>query len=310
MTLSHALVLTAGLGTRLRPLTGVRAKPAIPVAGDPIVRRIIRQLTAGGVSQITLNLHHLPDTLTAVVGDGSDLGAAVRYSWEQPVILGSAGGPRQALEIVGAETFFLMNGDTLTDVDLPTVEEAHRTSGALVTLALVPNLEPLRYGGVKLGHDGTTVTGFVARGAAAAGSFHFIGVQVVERKAFAAIAAGDVINSIGGCYDALIAHSPGCIRAVVTDAHFWDIGTVSDYWNTSWALLPSQVHTSATARIGASATVTRSIFWDDIEVGESAVVDQCIVTDGVRVTSGANYQRKILIRGADGTTIAAPLEID
>jgi NDP-sugar pyrophosphorylase family protein len=84
----HALVLTAGLGTRLRPLTDVRAKPAIPVAGDPMIRRIIRTLVAQGVDDLVLNLHHLPATLTAVVGDGRDVGARVRYSWE-PEILGS-----------------------------------------------------------------------------------------------------------------------------------------------------------------------------------------------------------------------------
>ena len=105
LPLSHALVLTAGLGTRLSPLTLVRAKPALPVAGEPIIRRILRWLAANGVVNVTLNLHHLPDTVTAVVGDGSDLGTSVRYSWEQPTILGSAGGPRQALDIIGRRQF-------------------------------------------------------------------------------------------------------------------------------------------------------------------------------------------------------------
>jgi NDP-sugar pyrophosphorylase family protein len=147
---ASALVLTAGLGTRLRPLTLVRAKPAVPVAGEPLIRRIARWLTAANVSNLTLNLHHLPATITSVMGDGSDLGATVRYSWEQPTVLGSAGGPRQALPIVGADTFFIVNGDTLTDVDLDALSEAHRRAGALVTLALIPNIEPLKYGGVTL----------------------------------------------------------------------------------------------------------------------------------------------------------------
>jgi hypothetical protein len=100
--LSHALVLTAGLGTRLDPLTRVRAKPAVPVAGEPLVRRIIRGLVAQSVTELVLNLHHLPATIAAVVGDGRDLGATVRYSWEQPVILGSAGGPALALPLINA----------------------------------------------------------------------------------------------------------------------------------------------------------------------------------------------------------------
>ena len=69
-----ALLLTAGLGTRLRPLSSVRAKPAVPVAGEPLVRRILGWLSSQGVRDVVLNLHHLPETICAVVGDGADLG--------------------------------------------------------------------------------------------------------------------------------------------------------------------------------------------------------------------------------------------
>ena len=164
-----ALILTAGLGTRLRPLTDVRAKPAIPVAGEPMIRRIVGWLAGHGVDDLVLNLHHRPETIAAAVGDGSDLGARVRYSWEQPIVLGSAGGPRQALPIVGADTFFLINGDTLTDVDLDALSDAHQSTGARVTLALVPNRQPHRYGGVRLDAD-RRVIGFAPRGAAAEGT--------------------------------------------------------------------------------------------------------------------------------------------
>ncbi len=76
--IDSALVLTAGLGTRLRPLTDVRAKAAVPVAGEPMARRIVRWLAARHVHDIVLNLHHRPETIAAVVGDGSDLAARVR----------------------------------------------------------------------------------------------------------------------------------------------------------------------------------------------------------------------------------------
>ena len=131
-----ALVLTAGLATRLRPLSFVRAKAAMPVGGEPIVRRILRELRASGIQEAVLNLHHLPHTITRVVGDGSDLDMRVRYSWEQPV-LGSAGGPRQALPLLDAATFLIVNGDTLTDVDIAALVAEHKQSGALVTMAVV-----------------------------------------------------------------------------------------------------------------------------------------------------------------------------
>src|SRR5918993_5165129 len=127
----RALVLTAGLGTRLQPLTLARAKAAAPVDGEPLARRTIAWLVSHGVHDLILNLHHKPETITGVVGDGADLGARVRYSWESPV-LGSAGGPRHALPLLGAlpdsgsrnsaaaaaPTFLIVNGDTLTDANI------------------------------------------------------------------------------------------------------------------------------------------------------------------------------------------------
>src|SRR5436190_4449919 len=203
----HAVILTAGLGTRLRPLTDVRAKPAIPVAGEPMIRRIVAWLVAKGVDDLVLNLHHRPETLTACLGDGRDLGARVRYSWELPRILGSAGGPRLARPIVGAGAFLIVNGDTLTDVSLERLADAHTASGALVTLALVPNREFLRYGGVQIDAEGR-VTGFVRRGPSAEGSYHYVGVQIADGRAFDAVEPGTAASSIGGIYDALIAAQP------------------------------------------------------------------------------------------------------
>jgi NDP-sugar pyrophosphorylase family protein len=294
---------------RLRPLTLVRAKPAIPLAGEPIIRRIIRWLVANGVTNLTMNLHHLPDTLTRVVGDGTDLGANVRYSWEQPIVLGSAGGPRQALDIIGGETFFVINGDTLTDLDLRMLAEAHTQSGALVTLALVPNADPLHYGGVRLAADGV-VTGFVPRGPSVHDSFHFIGAQIAHESVFRELVRGQPAHSIGGCYDALIARQPGAIRGLVTNASFWDIGTVGDYWRTSSAWSSTTEEPSPPPHRHGSASVQRSIIWDDVEVDDGAALNECIVTDGVHIRGGTTYQRKILMRGADGTTVAVPLEID
>jgi NDP-sugar pyrophosphorylase family protein len=305
--IAHALVLTAGLGTRLRPLTGVRAKPAVPVAGEPIVRRIIGWLARQHVCDLVLNLHHLPQTLSALVGDGSDLGVRIRYSWEQPEVLGSAGGPRHALSIIGSDTFFLVNGDTMTDLALEPLADAHQKSGALVTMALVPNREPNRYGGVTLTADGT-FSGFVSRGEAAHGSYHFIGVQAAQAAAFGAIPDGRVAN-IHSVYHALAEANPGCVRGYLCDAAFWDIGTPADYWETNIAFLgsePPERTYGKHARVDPTSTVTGSILWDDVEVQGRAAVEDCIVTDGVTVPAGSTYRRAILLR--DGhDVVATPL---
>ena len=242
----QALVLAAGLGMRLRPLTDVCAKPALPVAGEPLIRRIVGWLAAHDVNDLVVNLHYLPHTITAVLGDGSDLSARVRYSWEQPQILGSAGGPRLALDIIGSDTFIIANGDTLTDLNVRALVDAHRRCDALVTLALVPNREPEKYGGAIMKDDGT-ITGFVTRGTAAQGSYHFIGVQMAHAEAFRQLPLRQPAQSIGGVYDALIASRRGSIRGFVCDAAFWDIGTPRDYANTSAEFAEREANTRRTS---------------------------------------------------------------
>lgn len=303
----HALVLTAGLGTRLRPLTDVRAKPAVPVAGDPLIRRIIAWLSVCGVTELVLNLHHRPETVTAVVGDGSDLGARVRYSWELPSVLGSAGGPRLALPLVGADPFLIVNGDTITDLDVRALAAAHQEAGASVTLALVPNVEPERYGGVRLDADGA-VTGFVRRGPEAAGSFHFIGVQMASPDVFRALPAGQAARSIGGVYDELIARRPGSIRGFASKAAFWDIGTPSDYVRTCWAFAgANDTIVGHRVEIDRSAHLGRCILWDDVQVGADCRLNDCIATDRVHVPAGSHYERMILTASESATPTACPL---
>ena len=306
--IAHALVLTAGLGTRLAPLTRVRAKPAVPVGGEPIVRRIIAWLARQHVTELVLNLHHLPQTLSSRVGDGSDLGVRVRYSWEQPDVLGSAGGPRRALPMIGGETFFLVNGDTMTDLALEPLSEAHQRSGALVTMALVPNREPDRYGGVVLKSDGS-FRGFARRGETARGSYHFIGVQAAHESAFRELPDGRVAN-VHTLYESLAASNPGSVRGYLCEAAFWDIGTPADYWTTNSAFLGSDAPERSygrNARLDPGARVSRSILWDDVKVQPGAVVEDCIVTDGVAVPAGTIYRQSILVRAGDGI-VATPLD--
>lgn len=279
-----ALVLTAGLATRLRPLSRVRAKAALPVAGRPLVERIATRLASAGVRDLVLNLHHLPHTITAVAGDGSHLGVAIRYSWESPV-LGSAGGPRRALPLLAATRFFIVNGDTLTDVDVAAVAAEHDRSGALVTMAVVPNREPEKYGGVLVSRDGA-VTGFTRRGASGP-SFHFIGVQVAEAEAFGSIPDGAPYESVGDLYPRLMHERPGSIRAHVSEAEFLDIGTPADYFETCLQMAERE----------GRALPGGCVVWDDVVIEEGARVRRCILADGVRVPAHADWSGLIVRRG-------------
>ena len=305
-----ALVLTAGLGTRLRPLTYVRAKAAVPVNGDTLACRVIRWLASNGVRDLVLNLHHHPETIAASVGDGAHLGARVRYSWEHP-ILGSAGGPRHALPLLTerGRTFMLVNGDTLTDLDVAAMRAEHTSTGALVTMALISNPRPDKYGGVSVASG--RVTGFTRPGAASE-SYHFIGVQFAESEAFAGLEDGVAAESVNSLYPRLVSERPGCIAAFISTASFRDIGTPADYLRTSVelaALEGDRMAAGMRVRIADSARVVRSALWDDVTVGRDAQLTDCVVCDGVRIPDGARYDR-CAIRSARGPAPSAGERID
>jgi NDP-sugar pyrophosphorylase family protein len=292
-----ALVLTAGLATRLRPLSLVRAKAALPVGGDPLVRRILRWLAGYDVTDAVLNLHHLPHTITGVIGDGSDDNIRIRYSWETP-LLGSAGGPRHALPLLGTSSFLIVNGDTLTNVDVEALVAEHRRSGALVTMAVIPNVEPAKYSGLAVDRAGA-FTGIVPRGSSES-SYHFIGVQVAEADAFAALPDNRPYESTRQLYPDLITARPDSVRTFITSAEFFDIGTPGDYLRTSLLLAdPASRLVGARSRIDARATVEDSIVWDDVDVGVDARLHRCVVTDGVRVPAGSSWEHAT-IRVANG----------
>jgi NDP-sugar pyrophosphorylase family protein len=360
MSAPRALVLTAGLGTRLRPLTYVRAKAAVPINGETLARRAVKWLATNGLTDVVLNLHHHPDSITASVGDGSDLGARVRYSWEQP-LLGSAGGPRHALPLLidpaesfeppgspnresgvasfvsratapespadgadrlgrgrpaaridhiasgGGRTFVIVNGDTLTDVDLAAMSRRHVASGALVTMALIPNPQPEKYGGVLIG-DSERVTGFTRAGATRE-NYHFIGVQFADARVFAALPDGVPAESVNVLYPRLMADEPGCIAAFVSKASFQDIGTPGDYLRTSIALAQEEGDRLAAGRnlqVAVSATVRGTAVWDDVVIGAHATLIDCIVGDGVRIPAHARYERCAIVPA--GMRIPGPRE--
>jgi NDP-sugar pyrophosphorylase family protein len=323
MSVERALVLTAGLGTRLRPLSDIRAKAAVPVNGETLARRVIRWLSSQGVRDLVLNLHHLPATIAASVGDASDLGARVRYSWEDPV-LGSAGGPRRALPLLvdpleissrqppaaSRGTCIIVNGDTLTDVDLHAMLAHHHRSGAAVTMALIPNPRPDKYGGVRVSDDGW-VTGFTRRGEAG-GDYHFIGVQAAAARVFSGLQDGAPAETVNELYPRLIAQEPAGIAAFRCAASFRDIGTPADYLATSAELAAiegDRMASGARSRIDESARVVRTAVWDDVTIGPRAVLEECIVGDGARVPAGARYARCAIVP-AGARAAAADERID
>lgn len=301
-TPTTALVLAAGLGTRLRPLTAARAKPSLPVAGTSLLRRIVDWLGRQHIRDFIVNLHYRPETLTTILGDGSQIGVRVRYSWEQP-LLGSAGGPRRAFALDASPRLWLVNGDTLTDVDLSALAALHAATDAEVTMAVIPNPDPARYGGVVVGENGV-VTGFTGRGTGP--SWHFVGVQIAERSAFRDVADGMPAESVSGVYRALLASRPGAIRAFCSTASFQDIGTPRDYLETCLRLGHDAPATliAPDVTVGHGASIEESVIWEGVTVGDGARLSRCIVLNGARLPAGFAARERVIEGDLTSTALA------
>jgi NDP-sugar pyrophosphorylase family protein len=150
-----AMILAAGEGTRLRPLTLDTPKPLLPVNGVPLVTYILKWLNKNGISDVVINLCHLGDKIKNYVGDGSKLGVKVIYS-EEAKALGTAGGVKKAAKFFD-DTFIVAYGDNLTDFNLSSMIKFHRQKKATVTMALFRPPGPSQVGMIEMGKDGRVI---------------------------------------------------------------------------------------------------------------------------------------------------------
>src|SRR5688572_6733281 len=146
----RAMILAAGFGTRLRPLTNVMPKPLLPVAGTPLIVWNLLLLRRYRFHDVMINLHYLGPMIQQALGDGSQFGLRLEYSPE-PVILGTGGGIKQVEPFFNGEPFLVLNGDTLFELDLDTVIAFHREREAAATMVLRRDPEAARWGLVEVG---------------------------------------------------------------------------------------------------------------------------------------------------------------
>jgi NDP-sugar pyrophosphorylase family protein len=222
----RAMVLAAGRGTRLAPLTDTVPKPLVPVAGRPFLEHILEFLRAGGVQEVVLNLHHLGHLIERHLGDGTRFGLRVRYSWEDP-ILDTGGGIKRAERLLAGEPFVVVNGDSLLEIGLQELVEHHRSRGGLVTMALRPNPDPARYGAIEVDADDRVrrVVGLPAGDPAAPlRSFMFPGLHVFEPAVFRSMDPDAAYSVIRVTYPRLLA-AGAAVHGFVTSARWVNIDT-------------------------------------------------------------------------------------
>jgi mannose-1-phosphate guanylyltransferase len=293
-----AVVLTAGLGTRLDPLTRIVAKPAVPVGRRTLVEHVLVWLREQGVEDLVLNLHHRPETITGVLGDGAHLGLRIRYSWEQP-ILGSAGGPKRALKLLSTqpgEPFLIVNGDTLCPIDLAPMIAAHRESGAAVTMAVVPNPSLRRYNGILL-DESDRIVRFVAKDPSGAleaerRTWHFVGIQIASSNVFDRLVDGVPAETTSELYLRLLEEAAGSLRAWKVHDRFVDVGTPRDYLEAVNAASAGAEATTVSGRLA------NSVVWPGARVAPDVELDECVVAGPVVLPAGFRARQSVLVPAA------------
>ena len=303
----RAMILAAGYGTRLWPLTIDRTKPAIPFMGRPLIGYVAEYLAGYGFDDIVVNLHHQPESVRAALGDGGAFGVRFHYV-EEPVILGTSGAIGNARHLLDGDHFVVINGKLATDIDLAEALETHRRKRALATLVLRPNPARERYSTVEV-RDGL-VNGFggyppsdnVGSAPGAAQSVDvplmFTGIQVLDPRVFELIPPGVFSHSVTDVYVPAIARGER-VAAHISGGSWYELSTVRRYLETSVALMKREgrdVELGRRSIVEEDASVTESVLWEDVRVAAGAVVRRSVLGAGVRVERGEVFEDAAVVR--------------
>lgn len=301
-----AMILAAGFGTRLFPLTIDRTKPAIPFLGKPLVGYVAEYLANFGLSDIVVNLHHQPESVIAALGDGTDYGVSITYTHETPKILGTAGALDNARHLLEDGTFLVVNGKIITDIDISAAVAFHKASGAIATMVLKPNIKRERFTIVETA--GGFVTGFgdfavpVTEGELRdteheiATPLMFTGIQILEPAVFTYIPKGEYSDIVPTFYNPAISRGEK-IAAFVTDAEWYELSTIPRYLDISLAMMKGKdICTGNGCDIAASAAIRDSVLWDNIVVEADTSLYRTIIADGVRIKRNMHYENAAVVR--------------
>jgi NDP-sugar pyrophosphorylase family protein len=226
-----AMVMAAGLGTRLRPLTDFLPKPMMPVANRPVLHHLLNLLRRHDVTEVGINLHAYPEMIQRYFGDGAALDMSILWS-EEPDLLGTAGGTKKLQDYWGDETILITSGDGLHDVDLTALLGHHQRTGALATLTVKPVPDPSSYGVVILDRD-TRVRGFQEkpRRDEARSDLANCGIYVIEPQLLERIPPGTFYDFGEDVWPNLVAAGEE-VYAYTTMAYWNDVGDLDELRNT------------------------------------------------------------------------------
>jgi mannose-1-phosphate guanylyltransferase len=303
----NAMVLAAGLGTRLRPLTYELPKPMVPVLDRPVMAHIVDLLDRQGIERAIANLHYFPETIRGYFGD------RLEYRYEEQ-LLGTAGGVRNCADFFGHETFLIISGDALTDIDLGRFVERHRQAGGIATLAVRRVADTREYGVVIHDAEGR-ISGFQEKPhpAEALSDLGNCGMYVFEPEIFDYFPPGDPVDWAQDVFPALLEHDvPFHVHEI---GEYWnDIGSLDELRQGTFDALEGRLRIELAGErvadgvvvgegssIAAAENVVGPVWLGrDVEVGPGTRLHgPVVVGDGVRIGDGALVRESIVFPGGE-----------
>lgn len=305
--MATAMVLAAGLGTRLRPITYELPKPMVPVLDRPVMAHTIDLLQQHGIDRIVANTHYFPETLRDYFKD------EIEFIYE-PDLLGTAGAVRNAKEFFGDEPFLVISGDALTDLDVTALLERHKAAGGVATLCVTEVTETSQYGVVLNDSDGR-ITGFQEKPHPdeALSNLANCGMYVFSPEIFDYYPEADFADFAEDIFPALLAHDvPFFVHKI--DQYWNDVGSLEELKTGSFDALAGRLRlaafaiqeSSAEPIIGSGtslngAEIVEGPVWIGSEVTIGAGVrlhGPLIIGDGSEIGEGSSLKRAIVLPGA------------
>lgn len=279
------MILAAGLGTRLRPITYTVPKPMLPLGGRPLIAWLVDSLVDAGTTEIAVNLHHLPQSIENYLPSAFP---KIRFHFfYEPEILGTGGGLRNVRALLEREEdFFLMNGDTLQRPDFENLRRARRERDAVAALTLRHPPPGDRYTAVW--EEDGLITGY---GQGRGRSLMFSGSHCVSSRVFRYIPDRPVSDLTGDVYQPLVKNGREKVAAVLNDDPMWfDIGTPQRYLTAARAI---------GAMVGKSVIegeVRDSIVGDECFIARGVVLETCIVANGVEIRTPMELKNAVICK--------------
>lgn len=303
-----SMILAAGYGTRLWPLTIDRAKPAVPFLNRPLVGYTAEYLARYGCREVGVNLHHEGESVRRALGNGERFGVNFNY-FEEPEILGTSGALSNARAFLDRGTFLAINGKIVTDINLQAALDTHRRTKALVTLVLRHNTLRERFSAVNTTPD-NLVTGFsgvpsgVSDNAPASSDvldkipLMFTGIQILEPEIFSYIPPEGFSHTTTDVYPQAIARGERVV-AHIAEGLWYEMSTIERYLDVSVAMMRRESLAFVCGEgcvVERGARVEEAVMWENVSIGQGARLRECIVGDGVRVSARSEYARVAIVR--------------